>query len=181
MKLIKDMTQLELGAFVCTHLSRKGMEVVLSGGASVSLYTDNQYVSKDLDFIEVYFINRRKLVQAMAELGFSEEARYFRHPDSAFIIEFPEGPPMVGEEPVKIIIEAKLSTGILKVISSTDCVKDRLAAYYHWGDKQSLTQAALVVHNNNDVDLDEIMRWSRSEGKLEEFERIRSVLTAHTK
>ena len=70
-----------------------------------------------------------------------EENRYFRHPLSKFFFEFPPGPLTVGQEPVKVIDEVKLETGILKVISPTDSVKDRLAAYYHWGDQQGLEQA----------------------------------------
>lgn len=64
----------------------------------------------------------------------------------------------------------KFSTGILKVISATDCVKDRLAAYC-WGDKQALSQAILVA-NENIVDIKEIERWLQKEVKLEEFELI---------
>lgn len=181
MKPIKDMTQLELGAFVCTHLEKKGIDVVLSGGASVSLYSNNKYVSKDLDFIEIYPVGRRKLKAAMAEIGFIEQNRYFRHPASKFIVEFPAGPPTIGEEPIKSMLKKKFPTGILKVISPTDCVKDRLASYYHWGDRQSLNQAALVVQNNKAVDLEEIKRWSKAEGKLDEFEEIRAILTAGSK
>jgi hypothetical protein len=76
---------------------------------------------------------------------------------------------------VKQVVEKKLSTGILKVISPTDCVKDRLAAYYHWGDQQSLSQAILVAERNK-IDVDEIRRWSMAEGKLQEFEKIKKKL-----
>jgi hypothetical protein len=91
------------------------------------------------------------------------------------LVEFPPGPLAIGEEPVKQIVEKKLSTGILKVISPTDCVKDRLAAYYHWGDRQSLLQATLVAQRNK-INIDEIERWSLAEGKLNEFEAIQSQL-----
>ncbi|HEU4743767.1 MAG TPA: hypothetical protein VFS61_00975 [Anaerolineales bacterium] len=76
---------------------------------------------------------------------------------------------------MKQIVEKKLSTGILKVISPTDCVKDRLAAYYHWGDQQSLLQAILVAQRNK-INVDEIRRWSLAEGKLQEFEKIKNKL-----
>ena len=111
----------------------------------------------------------------MTTAGFYEEGRYFRHPDSPFFIEFPPGPLAIGKESIKQIVEKKLSTGILKVISPTDCVKDRLAAYYHWNDQQSLVQAILVAQQNK-IDLEEIRRWSQAEGKLEEFEKIKSRL-----
>ena len=39
--------------------------------------------------------------------------------------------------------ELKKRNKILKLLSPTDCVKDRLAAYYHWNDRQSLEQAIL--------------------------------------
>lgn len=171
MKPIKEMTQLEIGAFVCSHLKAKAIEVVLSGGATVSLYSNNKYVSKDLDLVDVYSVNRRKLISAMNEIGFIEESRYFRHPDSIYIVEFPPGPLTVGDEIVSETREVKFSTGSLKVISPTDCVKDRLAAYYHWGDKQSLSQAILVARENK-VDLEEIKRWSQKEGKQKEFQSI---------
>jgi hypothetical protein len=71
--------------------------------------------------------------------------------------------------------EIRLSTGILRIISPTDCVKDRLAAYYHWGDQQSLAQAILVARDQK-VDIDEIRRWSKAEGMQNEFERISAKL-----
>jgi len=64
----------------------------------------------------------------MQEIGFHERGRYFKHPESQFIIEFPVGPLAVGSEPVKQIDEIRFSTGVLRLISPTDCVKDRLAA-----------------------------------------------------
>jgi hypothetical protein len=121
-------------------------------------------------------VNRRKIREAMTAIGFYEEGRYFKHADSQFFVEFPPGPLSIGEEPVRQIVEKKLTTGILKVISPTDCVKDRLAAYYHWEDQQSLLQATLVAQRN-EINIDEIRRWSQAEGKLREFERIQHKLT----
>lgn len=168
MKSIKRMTQLELAAYVHSHLKAAGIHVVLSGGATVSLYSGNKYVSKDIDLINVNFTKRQKLRQAMEKIGFSEKGRYFSNPDSQYIVEFPDGPLSVGEEPVKEISEVKFDTGMLRVISPTDCVKDRLCAYYFWGDRQGLAQALLVVENNK-VDIKEIERWSKVEGKSSEF------------
>ena len=176
MKPITRMTQGELGAFIQTRLREKGIEVILSGGAAVAIYSNNKYVSKDLDLINIYGVNRRKIRDAMAVVGFYEEGRYFKHSDSQFLVEFPPGPLSIGEEPVKRIVEKKFSTGVLKVISPTDCVKDRLAAYYHWGDQQSLLQAKLVAQQHM-LDVDEIRRWSLEEGKLDEFEKIKDSLT----
>jgi len=117
MKPVGKMTQGELGAFIQSQLREKGIEVILSGGAAVAIYSNNKYVSRDLDLINIYGANRRKIRDIMTAIGFYEEGRYFRHPDSKFFVEFPPGPLTIGEEPVKQIIEKKLSTGVLKVIS----------------------------------------------------------------
>ena len=61
------------------------------------------------------------------------------------------------------------------MISATDCVKDRLCAYYFWKDQQGLAQA-LLVSRSQDVDISEIKRWSRAEGKEREFEVFESKL-----
>jgi hypothetical protein len=175
MKAIKKMSQGELGAYVQSHLRERGIEVVLSGGAAVGIYSNSKYISKDLDLINVYAVNRRTIRTAMEGIGFHEDGRYFKHPDAEFLIEFPAGPLAIGAEPIQQIVEQKFSTGTLRVISPTDCVKDRLAAYYHWGDRQCLTQAELVA-KEHPVDLNELKRWSVVEEKLDEFERIKNRL-----
>ena len=176
MKSISRMTQAELAAYVQTYLRTKGISVVLSGGAAVAIYTGNKYVSADIDFIDVSFTARNKIKAAMKEIGFSEKNRYFIHPDTSQIVEFPPGPLSVGEEPVKRVIEMKFSTGILSVISATDSVKDRLAAYYFWNDQQSLAQAILVAKNSR-ISISEIKRWSQTTGNLKEFEIFHKKLS----
>ncbi|NIM96398.1 MAG: hypothetical protein GTO18_22085 [Anaerolineales bacterium] len=175
MKSIEEMTQGELAAFVQSHLVKKGIMVVLSGGSSVSFYSSNEYVSMDLDLVNAGFAKRRAIREVMQTIGFHEEGRHFLHPDTQFFVEFPPGPLSVGKEPVKQIDEHKLETGILRIISPTDCVKDRLANYYHFNDRQCLYQAALVVQRNP-VKLEEVERWSEAEGMLDEYLRIKDQL-----
>jgi len=81
---------------------------------------------------------RSYIQKAMSELGFTEKGRYFVHADTKFFVEFPKGPPSVGKEPVKEIIDLKETTGILRILSPTDCVKDRLTWLYHAWIRQSL-------------------------------------------
>jgi hypothetical protein len=180
LKSVRRMSQAEIGAWVQTHLRKQDIEVVLSGGAGVSIYSRGKYVSKDLDLVNIYSKDRKAIQSSMMELGFREKGRYFQHPDSKFLVEFPPGPLTVGMEPVKVVREIRLSTGILRVISPTDCVKDRLAAFYHWGDNQCLDQAKMVCESNS-VDLMEVARWSKAEGKRVEFDGIRDLLMGKRK
>ena len=168
MKSISRMTQAELAAYVQSYLRKKGIKVILSGGAAVSIYTVNKYVSVDIDLVEHYHEERNRIKTAMEEIGFHEKSRYFIHPDTKHIVEFPTGPLSVGEEPVRHIREIKFATGVLRVISPTDCVKDRLAAYYYWQDGQSLNQALLVAMHNR-ININEIKRWSQASGNMNGF------------
>ena len=173
MKRVSRMSVGELAAHVSSHLKRHGIDVVLSGGACVSIYSSGRYVSQDLDFIETRFATRKQIRNAMSLIGFTPENRYFKHPETTLLVEFPSGPLDVGKEPVSSISEIVFSTGVLRILSPTDCVKDRLAAFYHWDDMQSLEQAVLVTHAN-DVDLKEVARWSKAEGMSDAFARISS-------
>jgi len=176
MKTVNKMTQAELAAYVQSHLQTKGISVILSGGAAVAIYTENKYVSADIDLVNVNFVNRKKIVEAMKEIDFNEKNRYFIHPDTKHIVEFPPGPLSVGEEPVKRIIEIKFSTGLLRVISETDCVKDRLAAYYFWNDQQSLAQAILVAKSAR-INMSEIKRWSQTTRNMNRFKTFQKKLS----
>lgn len=172
---LKDMTQVELAAYIQDSLQRQDIHVVLSGGSAVSFYSSNKYVSNDLDLIKTSYVKRSRIKLAMETLGFLEKGRYFINPETEFFVEFPDGPLSVGEEPVKEISEFQLETGILRIVSATDCVKDRLCAFYFWNDQQGLAQAVLVAQSQN-VDLKEIKRWSKAENKEKEYANFEARL-----
>ncbi len=141
----------------------------------MAIYSQGKYVSLDLDFVNAAFTKRDRISGVMEALGFHEENRYFRHPATDLLVEFPPGPLGVGEEPVKQIAEIQTVAGVLRAISPTDCVKDRLTWYYHDQDTECLRQAVLVAACTP-IDLKEIERWSKVEGKHDEFTRIKVQL-----
>lgn len=175
MKSISQMTQAEIAAFISTHLEKSGIEVVLSGGATVCIYSNDRYVSKDLDFVNLYRIKRHRISQAMEELGFEEVGRHFTHPETEFFVEFPPGPLVAGDDRLTDIDNLRYETGVLRIISPTSCVKTRLAHFYHWGDRQCLQQAIMVAESH-DIDMKEIEDWSAKERNLEKFEEFRAIV-----
>lgn len=177
MKSINNMSLGELAAFIDTHLRKKSINVVLSGGASVAIYSNHKYVSKDLDFIGRFSIDHKKVESAMLEIGFERQGRYYHHPDTLYFAEFISGPPTVGQDPISEIHEVEMITGIVRIISPTDSVKDRLAAFYHWGDQQSLEQA-LLISKSNEIDMESVESWSIREGKKDEFGEYKRRLKA---
>ncbi len=175
MKPIKLMNLGELAAFICSHLMQNDISCVLTGGACVSIYTNNQYQSFDLDFIETVSTSRKIIKDILSKIGFEEKNRYFTHKETEFIVEFPAGPLSAGSEPINKVNEIYYETGKLVLLTPTDCIKDRLAAYYHWKDEQALEQA-ISVSQNYKIDIKEIERWSKIENKINVFKQIKDKL-----
>ena len=133
----------DLAALVCHKLNEKDIDAVLVGGACVSIYTENKYVSYDLDFVS--YARLKDITGVLTELGFKREStRHFVREDCPYFIEFVAPPLSIGSE--RVIKEEKIKTrfGSVTLLASTDSVKDRLAAYYHWNDPQALEQAIML-------------------------------------
>jgi hypothetical protein len=165
----------DLAALICDACGRDGIDIVLTGGACVSIYTKNAYESFDLDFVVLSPLNMKKIKPVLAGLGFREDGRHFRHPNTPYLIEFLSPPLSVGAEPAREIREIRRGKRTLKLLSPTDCVKDRLAAFYHWNDRPSLDQAILVC-GDTQVDLQEVRRWSAKEGMKDKYDLFRRAL-----
>lgn len=163
----------EVAALVCSTLDHHGISVVLSGGSVVSIYSNAEYVSYDLDFIPIGLA--RRVDRAMESLGFVKQQRYWRHPTSQYWVEFPTGPVAIGEETIRDFAEHETATGVLRLLHPTECVMDRLTWYFHSADAQCLEQAVRVA-TLQPVDLARIERWALGERphgaeRFREFER----------
>jgi hypothetical protein len=61
-----------------------------------------------------------------------------------------------------------------------DSVKDRLASFYHWDDKQGLEQA-LSICLEESIDLKELEAWSIRENQLAKFETFKKMIQLRKK
>jgi hypothetical protein len=153
----------ELWEYVAVHLKTRGIDTVLVRGAVVSIYSKGAYHSGDLDFVKTsLFVNN--LEQSMNEIGFKKHGRHYIHRECKHIyVEFPGGPPLgIGEDNSIIPDEVEVKGTIIKILSPTDCVKDRLASYIHFKAPEGLDQAVLVAKNQN-VNLSKIKSWCKNE------------------
>lgn len=158
----------EVAAVVSEALTAAKITAVLSGGAAVQIYTSGLYESRDLDFVAS--ASQRELEQVLQRLGFVREAgRHFVHPTCPYTLEFPSWPPAIGGELVRTWGERSVGSLRIQILTPTQCVMDRLAAFYHWRDRQALEQALLVASQQT-IDLAEIERWSTREGQAELFQ-----------
>ena len=172
MTKISDMNIAELAAFICTHLMKNGIKCILTGGACISIYSENKYESFDLDFIDNSFTPRKEIARTLSEINFIEHNRYFKNPKTKYIVEFPAGPLSIGSQPVHETKEIEIKTGKLFILSPADSLKDRLAAYFHWEDSQALEQA-LLLYRSQKISLKEVEKWAILEGHQFKYNSIK--------
>jgi len=172
LKITAGTTLEALAVAVGETLAAHGIRAILTGGACAGIYSGGIYSSQDVDFVLEGRVTLASLDAAMNRLDFSRRANRYVHPESSFWVEFPRGPLGIGAD-LDIRPVPLRAGGRTLALSPTDSCRDRLAAFFHWSDRQSLSVAVEIAHRN-DVDLARIRRWSRSEGhaaRFEEFER----------
>jgi hypothetical protein len=152
-----------VAATVGDALRRHGIRAVLTGGACASLYTKGAYQSVDVDFILVGPVTQAAFDAAMASVGFARRGDRYVHPRVRFYVEFPRGPLAIGDDYRIDPVERRTRYGRFLALSATDSCRDRLAAYYHWNDRQSL-EVAVGIALWNRVSLATLERWSVGEG-----------------
>lgn len=136
------MTLEQFAITVAIELKKYNIDVILTGGAVVSIYS----VGKD-----------------------------FYHDDTEYSVEFPGSQLVIGNSPMKPDGKIERKGFTLRLLSPTQCVMDRLAAFYHWRDRQSLDQALLVAQNHP-IKIKIIEDWSKSEGEENKFNEFLNKL-----
>jgi len=165
----------ELAAIIATHLREHDIQVVLVGGLAVELYSENVYLTKDIDMVDISYAKPAKLHQVMAKIGFEKSGRIFVCASTDITVEFPSPPISVGDELVTETTTVITPAGELPVLFARDVIKDRLAAYIHWRDKPSLVQALAVLIKYPE-EADAIAAFCEAEGSAELMVLIRSLL-----
>ena len=179
MKIDARSSLADVAVVVGDALRRAGIRAVLTGGACASLYSGGAYQSMDADFILSGSPALEDLNHALNALGFRRRGDRYVHQRVPFFVEFPRGPLGIGQD-VQIRAVWRVRRGAKTLaLSATDACRDRLAAYYHWRDQQSLAVAVAIALRNR-VAFRKIREWSRREGHAEgyqaflaEVERVR--------
>jgi len=162
----EKITLEDLAGFLSEELRKRDIDVILVGGACVTIYSRNLYQSYDLDFIA--YEDMKKVKLALEELGFYEKGGYFCHHKSDWFIEFVSSPVAVGNEIISEFELMQVQTGKIKMLRVEDSVKDRVAGYFYW---QGLDQA-ITISLERKVDLKEVENWSIKEGFQKEFQEF---------
>lgn len=167
-KITQTTTREQLAAIVVQKLTEHKIDAVLVGGSVVSIYTNNKYVSYDLDFISP--ADHKRIEKAMSELGFKTQGKDFVHDHTSFTVEFPTGPLAIGDDlPIEPEGKLKVSGVTIKMFSPTQSVMDRLTWFYFSNDRQCLDQAIMIAQQHP-ISLDKVRDWSIRENQTEKLE-----------
>jgi hypothetical protein len=107
-------------------------------------------------------------------------------------VDFPSGPLAVGGDYIRETDVLEHGDARLRILSRFDCVRDRLAHFYHWNDFTALNAAvAVAAQNAAEIDLNRLRSWTKSESaragknlhpKVREFEqRLRATAPQRTR
>ena len=175
MKLSRRSSLERVAACVSGALNRGGIRAVLCGGACASLYSRGAYQSSDLDFILQTAVSPGELDSIMRTIGFHRRGTHYEHPETSFFVEFPAGPLGIGADLHIQPVTYRVGRVKVPALSPTDSCRDRLAAFYHWKDRQSL-DVAIAIARRRKIDLDAVHRWSKKEGALGAYAEFLALL-----
>lgn len=170
----KETSIVELAAIVAETLQQHDIRVVLVGGLAVEIYSENLYLTQDIDMVNTSYHPPAAINQAMGEIGFTKQGRVYVNDTTDICVEFPSAPLSVGEELIRDTTTVEVDAGKIPILYAKDVIKDRLAAYFHWNDRPSLVQA-LAVMNNHMIDAEELKALCETEGKLDEYALIEQL------
>ena len=164
----ENCSEKEMWEYVAIHLARVGVETVMVGGSVVSVYTNGLYQSGDIDLVKSGS-SREEIAAALAEIGFQKHGRLFKHPECEHLyLDFPAGPVSIGDDYHIQPRAVKKEGVVIKILSPTDCVKDRLASYLYFQARECLDQAVMVAQKQQ-VNAREVKRWCEKEGRPQVF------------
>ena len=86
-------------------------------------------------------------------------------------IEFPGSFLEIGDDNNIIPDELEFAGVKIKILSPTDCVKDRLASYIYLKARECFDQA-LLLSKNHPIDIAKVKKWCKGENKEGVFEEF---------
>jgi len=174
----KCCTVEQLWRYVAWHLENAGIHSVLVGGAALAIHTEGRYHTSDLDLVPDDLM-RREVPEILHSLGFAAQRnRKFVHPECPHLtVRFPMAPVEIGGELPGEFDEVEVYGRQLRILSASDCVKDRLASYAHLRSPRFLDQAFLICqHQPARVDLGHVEHWCEGNGSMDAFTELKRRL-----
>ena len=165
----------ETAAAVFGRLSANGHDPMLCGQSCAAIYGGSGIKAGGIE-IAIREFSLGPVGKLMSELGFAhKEARTFSCDVSPFEVTLLAAPLMIGDDSVSGSRTIKTKMGPLKLVTPTDCVRQRLSKFYRWGDRAALSDAVQVAKRQA-VDMELIARWSEWEWATDRFQEFLQAL-----
>lgn len=131
----------DVATIVATRLREHNILISIVGGSAVTLHAPQAHTSLDIDLAVLSGIERKKIDNALASLGYVKKGRNYAHTDSPWTIDVVADTPFIGRRAIDDF--AKLSTqyGDVLVLRVEDALADRITHFLHWGDSEALAIA----------------------------------------
>lgn len=175
---VNALGRAELAALVVETMAGAGIVVVLVGGSCACIYTNERFGSLYLDFIDMTYARKKEIAAPLGEIGFASRgaSRYFEREGCRWSIEFPTAPLAVGHELITSDRVAELETevGTIRLLSPTDCIKDRLLWWYLENDGQCWEQAPDIAHNQK-ILWSDLKTWHEGGGYADRFDAFQEA------
>lgn len=170
---LKKCSLLEVAALASASLEEAGIRVAVVGGSAITAHVPHVYTSHDVDFAAINGTTRRAFGKALARLGFRARGRDFVHSETRVSLDLVADTPFVDQRPITQFTTVKTRFGAVRVLRFEDAIADRVAAFLHWSDAQSLEVAdrALAARAHD-------ISWRRIEQALDALDSSGSQETA---
>lgn len=122
-------------------LTDAGIPVAVVGGSAVTLHAPDVYTSNDIDFAALRGTTRRAFANAVRPIGFAPSGRDFVHRDTPYTLDLVADTPYIDQRPITKFATIRTRLGPVTVYRFEDALADRIAAFVHWGDLESLEVA----------------------------------------
>ncbi len=172
---IEGLSYRDAAAAICGQLEACGFDPILVGKSCAAIYSTKIMKPDCIEFvISEYMVDEIEMV--MKSLGYSHIGhRTYSGKKTPFQVSFQPPPICVGDNIVDSTGSIKTQKGMLKLLSPTDCARQRLAAYYRFGEPDALDDAVAVAMSHT-LDMKLIEKWSHWEWASDKFNEFVSKI-----
>lgn len=157
----KYESMLKTAAILTGLLDEYKIKPIIVGGFSVEIYTQQEYATRDIDFVsDGYHI----ISELLISLGFKKEGRHFYYEDVEIAIEIPDNY-LAGDYDKVVKVEID-NEQYVYLISVEDIILDRLRGGVHFKSEDDLIWAFKLLSSNYDT-LDIVYLKEKTETKSE--------------
>lgn len=139
----RNKTLVEVAAAVATHLRSRGIDSVVVGGSAITAYVPEVYTSLDVDFVTQE--GRRRVTEALAEIGFHLSGRVYINATTSYTVDIVGSYVSVDQRVVSDFVTIQTQLGDLRVLALEDALADRIAHWIHWSDNEALDVAERAI------------------------------------